>query len=202
VVRQSRRARSGPDAHRRAVDARPIDADDLLFGFGRITPRPARAAAAPVTSVARADSPRTVDLVINELAHEFKNPLVTIKTLAQHLEHLLADQSGHAAWHAWRARPSTRWTRCSRICCSSRGSTPRPPTRWGLKNLLTPSLTALAPQLSERHVTLDYHPATSHDVFVDAEQVAYALDNLLHVVVREVGAGDTLCIRGAPATAH
>ena len=181
------------------TDARPIDADDLLFGFGRATPRPASAgtAAGLVTAAARADSPRTVDLVINELAHEFKNPLVTIKTLAQHLEHLLADQSGHADVARLAGEAVDQMDQVlENLLQFTRFHAPSPDTV-GLKNLLTPSLTALAPQLSERHVTLDYHPASSHDVFVDAEQVAYALDNLLHVVVREVGAGDTLCIRAA-----
>jgi DNA-binding NtrC family response regulator len=186
-------------------DARPIDADDLLFGFGRTTPRPANAAAAaaagPVATAARTDSPRTVDLVINELAHEFKNPLVTIKTLAQHLEHLLADQSGHADVARLAGEAVDQMDQVlENLLQFTRFHAPSPDTV-GLKSLLTPSLTALAPQLSERHVTLDYHPATSHDVFVDAEQVAYALDNLLHVVVREVGAGDTLCIRAAQADA-
>ena len=181
-------------------DARPIDADDLLFGFGRALPRTG-APAGHATAAPRIDSTRTVDLVINELAHEFKNPLVTIKTLAQHLEHLLADQADHADVARLAGGAVDRMDRVlENLLQFTRFHTPSPDAV-GLKNLLTPSLTALAPQLSERHITLDYRPADGGDVFVDAEQLGYALDNLLHAVVREVGNGDTLRIRAPQAGA-
>jgi signal transduction histidine kinase len=59
---------------------------------------------------------------------------------------------------------------------------------------LAPGLSNLAPQLSERHVTLDYRPPNSQPVFVDAAQVEYALDNLLHVIARDLQDGQTLSI--------
>ena len=43
----------------------------------------------PPATAARAGRPPRLDLIINELAHEFKNPLVTIKTFAHHLRRAL-----------------------------------------------------------------------------------------------------------------
>ncbi len=158
VVRESGRTRAVLTRTVALSDARPIDADDLLFGFGRTTPRPANAAATAgfVATAARTDSPRTVDLVINELAHEFKNPLVTIKTLAQHLEHLLADQSGHADVARLAGEAVDQMDQVlENLLQFTRFHAPSPDTV-GLKSLLTPSLTALAPQLQRaaRHAGL------------------------------------------------
>jgi two-component sensor histidine kinase len=53
-------------------------------------PEPTPAPPKPTLSV---QPPRfQLEAVLNELAHEFKNPMVTIKTFAQHLDRLLGDE--------------------------------------------------------------------------------------------------------------
>jgi two-component system sensor histidine kinase AtoS len=78
-----------------------IDAEDLLFESGSTARLPAvdppaqMIAATPVAATPqprRQDlAPEVLDLIINELAHEFKNPMATIKTSAQLLRRFLQD---------------------------------------------------------------------------------------------------------------
>ncbi len=180
---------------------RPIEADDLLFGYGRITPRPAdrRLQTAPAAHESRTD--QTVDLIINELAHEFKNPMVTIKMVAQQLEQLLADAASREQVARMTSDAVDRMDRTLENLLEFgrfRGPSPR---HTSVNAVLAPCLTDIAPQLTERQVTLNYLPAESSPVFVDPTQVAYAFDNLLRVIVRDLeeGASLSVSIGGAPA---
>jgi nitrogen-specific signal transduction histidine kinase len=88
-----------------SLNRRPlIDAEDLLFESSSTArlpasdPLPALTSHAPSVTVAPAPQPRrqdlapeVLDLIINELAHEFKNPMATIKTSAQLLRRFLQD---------------------------------------------------------------------------------------------------------------
>jgi nitrogen-specific signal transduction histidine kinase len=58
---------------------------------------------------------RPLDLIINELAHEFKNPLVTIKTFAHHLRRAIpsgGDEEQDEETRPQRARGPTPRARC------------------------------------------------------------------------------------------
>ncbi len=178
------------------AQSRPIDANDLLFGYGRIVPRqPAESPAVQPEVAAEHERHSTVDLIINELAHEFKNPMVTIKTVAQHLERLLADEAGREEVARLTGEAVDRMDRAlENLLQFTRFRAPIA-REIPLSALLAPCLSDLAPRLSENRVTLDYRPPDSPPVFVDAAQVAYAFDNLLRVVARDLQEGATLCIR-------
>lgn len=183
------------------VQSRRIDADDLLFGYGRIVPRQRDArAGAPRSSAADAGSSASVDLIINELAHEFKNPMVTIKTVAQHMERMLADEEGRQDVARLTGEAVDRMDRVLENLLQFTRF--RAPARRdvALASLLAPCLSNLAPQLSERRVILDYRPPNAHAAFVDAAQVEYALDNLLHVIARDLQDGQTLSIHLSGST--
>jgi len=175
---------------------RQIDADDLLFGYGRIAPRPRdRRAERPTTGGTEAAHNTNVDLIINELAHEFKNPMVTIKTVAQQMERLLAEQDGRQDVARLTGEAVDRMDRVLENLLQFTRF--RAPDRRdvAVSAILAPCLSDLAPKLSERRVTLDYRPPQSQSAFVDAAQVGYALDNLLHVIARDLQNGQTLSIR-------
>ncbi len=185
---------------------RVLDADDLLFGYGRVVPRaPEQTAAKPVTAAeATPDGGEAVDLIINELAHEFKNPMVTIKTVAQHLERLLADETGREQVARLTGEAIDRMDRAlENLLQFTRFRAPAPGDVQ-LNALLSPCLSELAPTLTERRVSLNYRPPEPQSVFVDSAQITYALDNLVRVITRDLPEGQTLSVRavdGTPAVA-
>jgi signal transduction histidine kinase len=140
-------------------------------------------------------------MVINELAHEFKNPMVTIKTVSQHLESLLEDDEGRQQVARLTGDAVARMDRTlENLLQFTRFRAPAPESI-PLNALLAPCLTDLTPVLTERRLLLNYHPPDVAPVFVDAAQIVYAFDNLLRVVVRDLDEGETLGVRavGAPS---
>ncbi|MFQ5664894.1 MAG: sigma 54-interacting transcriptional regulator [Candidatus Binatia bacterium] len=178
--------------------SRTIDADDLLFGYGRIVPSEETVTRHPSRAPVRERAPDgTVDLIVNELAHEFKNPMVTIKTVTQHLERLLGDREGREAVARLTGEAVERMDRAlENLLQFTRFRTP------ALRDvpfnaLLAPALSDLAPELSGRRVTLDYRPPDPLPVFVDAAQIVYAFANLVRVISRDLQEGQTLAIHPA-----
>ncbi len=176
---------------------RIIDADDLLFGPTRIAPRPPAAEpAAPRSAAASA----VVELIINELAHEFKNPMVTIKTFAQHMERVLTDEGGrqHAAQLAGEAvermdRTLENLLQFTRFRAPAREDAP-------LRALLAFPLSDLASTLADRQLLLDYQPPDAQRAFVDSQQIVYAFASMLRAILREMVEGNTLRIRPVAGT--
>ena len=192
-----------------------LDADDLLFDATRLASMPAPAArrspAQPESAELRPDAPppaaapgpipsETVDLVIQELAHEFRNPMVTIKTLTQRLERLLEDKAGRDQVKRMTGEAVDRMDRALENLLQF--------TRFGepvaqpvaLSPLVTSCLSQLSATFAERQVLLNYEPPEAHRVNVDGAQVGYALENLLRVVLRDLRDGDTLAIH--PLNGH
>jgi hypothetical protein len=165
-----------------------VDADDLLFESESL--RPARAASPPARTDPEPSGrvrPENLDLVINELAHEFKNPLVTIKTFAQHLKKVLADSTdaqqvaqltGDAVDQIDHTLENLlRFTRLQAPVLQNRL----------LDSLITPVAEELSHTLAERGARLKYEPPPPVAVSVDPEQAAYALGNLLRALCRDLG---------------
>jgi hypothetical protein len=175
-------------------ERRALDAEDLLFGYGRLPSAPEERGAAREPA-AESEASDTVDLVINELAHEFKNPMVTIKTVAQHLERLLADDTGREQVARLTGEAVDRMDRAlENLLQFTRFRAPAPGDVQ-LNTLLSPCLSELASTLTERRVLLNYRPPERISVYVDAAQVAYAFENLLRVIARDLPEGQTLSVR-------
>ncbi|MFI5396446.1 MAG: sigma 54-interacting transcriptional regulator [Candidatus Binatia bacterium] len=173
---------------------RTIDAADLLFGYGRILPRPDDEPTAVPEVAPEVSTSGAVDLIINELAHEFKNPMVTIKTVAQHLERLLADETGREQVARLTGEAVDRMDRAlENLLQFTRFRVPAPGDVT-LNTILSPCLSELAPTLAERRVLLKYRPADSATIFVDPAQIGYAFDNLLRVITRDLPEGQTLSV--------
>jgi signal transduction histidine kinase len=180
---------------------RPLDTPDLLFGYGPLVRTAATSSPTTAEPLPPPTDTKAVDLVINELAHEFKNPMVTIKTISQHLDRLLADEEGRHHVAQITGEAVDRMDRAlENLLQFTRFGNPAP-TNVSLNALLAPCLSELASLLTERHVVLNYQPAEPIQVHVDAEQIAYAAENLLRSVVRDLPEGETLSIRAAPSPA-
>jgi transcriptional regulator with AAA-type ATPase domain len=185
-----------------------IGAADLLFNF-------TRAESSPPPTSKRAEMPRrkagpteprketvspgiiateSVDLLVQELAHEFRNPMVTIKTLTQRLEKLLEDKASRDQVARMTGEAVDRMDRALENLLQF--------TRFGepiseavaLSPLVTTCLSQLSSAFTERQVLLNYEPPETHFVTVDSAQVSYALENLLRVILRDLRDGDTLSI--------
>jgi K+-sensing histidine kinase KdpD len=164
------------------------------------TSPPAPEAQAPPAAPLAPIRSETVDLVIQELAHEFRNPMVTIKTLTQRLERLLGDKASREQVTRMTGEAVDRMDRALENLIQF--------TRFGkpvtelvaLSPLVTACLSQLSPAFAERQVLLNYEPPEAHRVEVDGAQVGYAIENLLRVVLRDLRDGDTLAIH--PLNGH
>lgn len=180
-----------------------IDADDLQFGYGRMAPHGVGEPPALGREITpEAGPPEAVDLIINELAHEFKNPMATIKTVAQHLERLLDDETGREQAARLTAEAVDRMDHTlENLLQFTRFRRPASQAT-SLNAVLAPCLKELAPLLTERRILVNYPPPEPTTVFVDGSQIGYAFENLIRAVVRDLEEGETLTIRtlaAAPA---
>jgi signal transduction histidine kinase len=172
-----------------------IDAEDLLFGYGRIVPRGREEAPAPARGVANTlRRPEAVDLIINELAHDFKNPMATIKTVAQHLERLLEDPTGREQAARLTAEAVDRMDHSLENMLQFTRFRRPAPQETAVGTLLAPCLTNLGPMLTERRIIVQYPPPAPTLAFVDAAQLSYAFENLIRAVVRDLEEGQPLSL--------
>jgi len=179
-----------------------LDTPDLQFGYRRPTPvtrHPATLAQAVVEqplAVGSAAS-HTAALIIQELAHELKNPLVAIKTVTQQLDQLTRDDVGRqeATKLAGDAVERLDQTIDNLLQFSHFG---RPlGADVALNSLLATALSSAKRLASERGIRFDYTPPAPQLVHVDPNQINYALENLLRAVIRDVNEGCTITIASA-----
>lgn len=186
-----------------------VDAGDLLFDPTRVPRKPSSTvigepavATAPLPVAPEPASPQlggipsdSIELVIQELAHEFRNPMVTIKTLTQRLERLLEDKTSRDQVTRMTGEAVDRMDKVLENLLQF--------TRFGepvaeavpLSPLVTNCLSQLSAAFTERQVLLNYQPPDADLVTIDSAQVGYALENLLRVVLRDLRDGDTLSIQ-------
>jgi signal transduction histidine kinase len=165
------------------------------------------AVSAPAPEAAEAaeptEAPATVarlEFLLAEMAHEIKNPLVTIKTFADHLPALLEDAELRERFAALSDEAIARMDGLlENVLDFARLGTPVPESV-ALGPLLDAQLAEVQPALDARGVLLERHggPVACR---ADATHVAYALRNLLAGVMREVPPRDVLRLDlAAPAT--
>ncbi|HSP98723.1 MAG TPA: sigma 54-interacting transcriptional regulator [Candidatus Dormibacteraeota bacterium] len=176
-----------------------IDAEDLSFDGARL-PRP-RGADAGSGAGRPPFGAQQLDLIINELAHEFKNPLVTLKTFAHHLRSSLAgsadgEQAARLTGEAVEQIDQT----LENLLEFTRLAEPAPQTR-SLPQLLDPILEECRYALAPRGVRIDHDALPAVSVRVDPQQLSYALGNLVRALGRDLARGSALHIGFvAPAT--
>ncbi len=173
-----------------------IDADDLAFDGARL-PRPRNAGPADADGRAPLGA-QQLDLIINELAHEFKNPLVTLKTFAHQLRRSLgssedAEQAARLTGEAVEQIDQT----LENLLEFTRLAEPAPQTR-PLSQLLDPILEECRFVLAPRGVRVEHDALPAVSVRADPQQLTYAFGNLIRALGRDLGRGSTLHIGFAP----
>lgn len=170
-----------------------LDVADLRFGHG--APQPTVLQPTQSAVAATSEATHAADLIIQELAHEFRNPLVAIKTVTQQLDYFTRDEEGrqHVAKLAGDAVDRMDRTLDNLVQFSEFG-TPAP-DGVRLRSLLDDALASVEGTAGERRIAIDCTTEEDALVHVDAEQVSYALGNLLRAVLRDVDDGHTIAIR-------
>jgi len=190
---------------------RVVEPEQILFTAGA---RPASAARPP--AVARVAEPvaahtpaaaappatmPTLEIVLGELAHELRNPMVTIKTYAQHLDSVLADPEMRARFASLTDEAITRMDALLETLLDfARFRAPAPqPT--DLRMLLDRVLGERADELARKDVRVERNGAGASVVRADESQMLFALRSLLDGVVRDLQPHKPMRVRvPAPGT--
>ena len=171
-----------------------IDADDPLFDSMQFPSHlPIERPPHSTFGATRHLAVTQLDLIINELAHEFKNPLMTIKTFAQHLQDAVQDgeneQVAHLTGEAVDQMDHTleNLLQFTRLTAPVRGCCP-------LSTVLTPVLTQLRESIGARGTQMEQKPIPAVDVLVHEAQITYGLQNLFRALARPLGSNDQITI--------
>lgn len=172
-----------------------IDAGDLLFDGSPLTPPPpVPNETKPLTNLARGLGGHALELIINELAHEFKNPMVTVKTFAHQLQRsgpVDPDQQ-QLARLTTDAVDQMNGAVDNLVEFTHLHAPGRTPVL--LAALLAEPLTELAEDVAAHGAHLDDAPPPSVTIVADPAQIAYALRNLLRTLAQKLGPNDTVAV--------
>lgn len=161
------------------------------FDASQPPPRPSARPPQPVAAFrthrngARAGlEPREIELIVAELAHELKNPMVTIKTFAENLDQMVADPDLREKFVALTREAIDRMDGfLEELLRFSRFAEPRP-QNLSVAQALTQAIEANATWIRER-VRLNGVTGELR-LRVDEEQFAFALRSLLRGLSREI----------------
>ncbi|MFN8543431.1 MAG: histidine kinase dimerization/phospho-acceptor domain-containing protein [Candidatus Binatia bacterium] len=135
-----------------------------------------------------------LELILTELAHELRNPLVTIKTFAEHLPALLEDEALRTQFAALTAEGVARIDDVlENVLAFARLETPRPQPI-DLAPLLDALLADLGPTLHARALTVRRAGATVARCTADPAYVAYGLRNLFTGLAHELPPREELAL--------
>jgi len=135
-----------------------------------------------------------LELVLTELAHELRNPFVTIKTFAEHLPDLLEDASLRARFAALAGEAIERMDGLlENVMAFARLE---PPVRRDvdLGALLDALLGELGPELAARDIAVRRAGTTEIHCAADPEHLSYGLRNLFAGLAREVSPHEALLV--------
>jgi signal transduction histidine kinase len=160
----------------RAGDAAVVDVEHLELAASPVAP----------ATEPPAEERAHLELLLAEMAHELKNPLVTIKTFADHLPALLEDAELRRRFATLSGEAIARMDGLlENVLEFAHLDSPQPrPLEVGA--LLDRLLADVEPELRARSVTVRRAGETSARCAADPEHVAYALRNLIAGVVREI----------------
>jgi signal transduction histidine kinase len=148
--------------------------------------RRAASGAGATASAAPAPAAPELEYLLAELAHELRNPMVTIKTFARHLPDLLADAELRTRFEGLTNEAIDRMDGMLDNVITFARLGPPHATRVELGPLLDRALAEVHAEVDGRAVHVrSTAPATARFT-ADPDQLTYALKNLLWGVVREV----------------
>jgi two-component system nitrogen regulation response regulator GlnG len=179
-----------------------VDAGDLLF-MPADAPAVLRVAtgaepvAAAAPTVGDGQSALDLEVVLGELAHELRNPMVTIKTFAQHLDSVLADPETRARFVALTTEAIGRMDGLLETLLDyARFGTPIR-RHVDVANLLDRALAEQADELERRHVAVTRNGTGGGAVEADEAQVLFALRSLCRGLVPDLMPQSVVAVRGA-----
>lgn len=176
-----------------------IDADDLLFDGARPAPPHSSDLSGPKRTrkdrTPAAGDPGDLQLIIHELAHEVKNPLVTIKSFAQHCQReLLTAESDEMRFAEMTGQAIDQIDLfVENLLDFARMASPEPRTT-DLDDVVNTAISAARVE-DAQCLDIDYSAAPGVRIRVDPEQATYALENLFRALTRG-------CISEHPLTAQ
>jgi signal transduction histidine kinase len=166
------------------ADGDVVEAEHLALG-----PEPAEA---PASAAAAAAHGAEIEFLLAELAHELRNPMVTIKTFARHLPQLLDDAELRGRFEQLTTEAIDRMDGLlENVLAFARLGTPR---REAVEGHASNALREMEPEIEGRAVRVRQATAPSARYTADPEHLAYALRNLFAGVVREVPAREALLL--------
>jgi signal transduction histidine kinase len=169
-----------------------VDAVDLALA---VAPAGSPAAQAPVSRAA-ASGPE-LEFLLGELAHELRNPMVTIKTYARHLPQMLDDAEVRGRFATLCDEAIERMDGLlENVLAFARLAEPRRQA-FELGPLLDRVLADVEPELAGRTVRVQHAGNHQARCAADPEHLAYALRNLFAGVVREVPAREEVTLDAA-----
>lgn len=150
----------------------------------------------PETDTAAGDRDRRLELVLTELAHELRNPMVTIKTFASHLPALLEDAELRQRFATLTDEAIARMDGLlENVLDFARLGPPRPQAI-ALVPVLDHALAAVGDQLEERAGRIRREGwERGPRVLADETQLRYAFENLFAALVSELPSNHELCVR-------
>ncbi len=160
----------------RAGDAAAVDVDDLALAAAPVEPAPEPPA----------EDRAHLEMLLAEMAHELKNPLVTIKTFADHLPALLEDAELRGRFATLSGEAIARMDGLLENVLEFAHLESPQPRALEVGALLDRLLADVEPELRARSVTVRRAGDPAARCAADPEHVAYALRNLLAGVVREI----------------
>lgn len=173
-------------------DAREFGADDLVFDHTPLLPT--AAVPPPAGSAAARPQGPSLEMIVQELAHEFKNPLVTLKTFAQLTQRAAENSGGDAQFACLAAQAADRMDGVLENLLRFVGmQEPR------LRPVRVADLFASGADGSPAGGwTLRPEGHAGAGVRADPEQVSFALANLLRALAGEPPGSGTISVRYEP----
>ncbi|HJQ74080.1 MAG TPA: HAMP domain-containing sensor histidine kinase, partial [Gaiellaceae bacterium] len=159
-----------------------------------LAPPPAVPAETPA-AVAAPTGGAELEYLLAELAHELRNPMVTIQTFARHLPSLLEDAALRARFETLTNDAIERMDGLLEnvLAFARLGAPHRVPLDVG--TVLQRALADVEPELAGREVHVRQDAAPTARCAADPEHLAYALRNLFAGVAREVPAREQLALQ-------
>lgn len=179
-----------------------VEAEQILF-LPESTPR---APAVPVVPAVPLGAPAAagdglaaldLEVVLGELAHELRNPMVTIKTFAQHLDSVLADPEVRARFAGLTTEAIGRMDELLETLLDFARFRAPAPRAVDVQQLLDRALAEYAAELQRRHVDVERNGVGTAPIDADEAQVLFAFRSLCRGLVPDLSAHTVLKVRGA-----
>ncbi len=140
-----------------------------------------------------------LEVVLGELAHELRNPMVTIKTVAQHLDAIAGDPEARARFSVLMGEAVGRMDGVLESLLDFARF--RAPSLQPLAPLVDRVLGEHAEELARRHVHVERNGSGLGSVHADESQMLFALRSLCRGLVTNLVPHSALWVRGvAPGT--